>query len=274
MDADLENQPGPPDEFDQSSDNSDSPPLVSAMQLKRERTVEKARHTKLITKINLHIAGLGSKRELAVHRASLTDQLEECTAAHERYIKAPDFNAKKNEDPNDWIRKCEAKTMEIYGQIDRYIRTPRSSIHSSVGDKAAFNSTLTKQPENPDSIVGSSVSKSKASQRPDSAAIISEMQQRLHQEAELRRSVEEQLSKATITLTQMTLDSVRISSEIERNAELQRKFQQQADQMAKEKRDSDEAELQYRTLVEKEKRETNEKHERGLWMPSTPESNS
>jgi len=106
MDADLENQPGPSDEFDQSSDNSDSPPLVSAKQLKRERTVEKARHTKLITKINQHIAGLGSKRELAVHRASLADQLEECTAAHERYIKAPDFNAKKKEDPNDWIRKC------------------------------------------------------------------------------------------------------------------------------------------------------------------------
>jgi hypothetical protein len=73
MDADLANQPGPSDEFDQSSDNSDSPPLVSAKQLKRERTVEKARHTKLITKINQHIAGLGSKRELAVHRASLAD---------------------------------------------------------------------------------------------------------------------------------------------------------------------------------------------------------
>ena len=62
----------------------------------------------------------------------------------------------------------------------------------------------------------------------------------------------------------MTLDSVRMSSDIERNAELQRKFQQQADQMAKEKRDSDEAELQYRTLVEKDKRETNEKHERAM----------
>ncbi|EFX66040.1 hypothetical protein DAPPUDRAFT_116753 [Daphnia pulex] len=123
---------------------------------------------------------------------------------------------------------------------------------------------LTKQPENNDSVVGSSVSKSKASQRPDSAAIINEMQQHLHQETELRRSVEEQRLKATITMTQMTLDSVRICSEIERNAELQRKLQHQADQMAKEKRDSDEAELQYRTLVEKYKRETNEKQERAM----------
>ncbi|EFX63021.1 hypothetical protein DAPPUDRAFT_119610 [Daphnia pulex] len=89
--------------------------------------------------------------------------------------------------------------MEVYEQIDRYIRTPRSSVHSSVVDEAALNNTLINQYDNNDSIAGSSVSESRV-QRPDSAAIMNEIQQRLGQEIELRRNVEEQLSKATTTM--------------------------------------------------------------------------
>jgi hypothetical protein len=186
----------------------------------------------LITKINQHIAILGRKRELAVHRASLADQLEYCIVAHERYVKAPDFKAEEDVDQNEWIRRCEAKTMEVYGQIDRYIHTPRFSVHSSVGEEAAFKNALRNQSDNNDSIVGSSVSKS-IIQRSDSAAIMNEMQHRLRQEMDLKRSVEEPFSKATTTMTQMIIDSVKLLSEIERNAELQKKIQQQADQMAK-----------------------------------------
>ncbi|XP_045029733.1 uncharacterized protein LOC123472386 [Daphnia magna] len=256
-------QAGPLDEICQTSDNSEFPPLSSAKQLKRERAVEKGRHTKLITKIDQHIANFGSKRELAVHRASLADQLEECIAAHGRYVEATDFNEEEDANPDEWIRKCEAITMEVYGRIDKYIRTPRSSIHSSVVNEEALNNTLRNQPDNNDSIVSSSVSR-RRNQDPDPAAIMNEIQQRLRQEIELRRNVEEQLSKATTTMTQMTIDSAKLSSEIERNAEFQRKIQQQAEQMAKDKKNTEEAELQYRALVEKEKRQMNERYEKAM----------
>lgn len=78
---DFENQPGSLDEFCQTSVNSEFPPLTSTKQLKREGTVEKGRHTKLITKINQHIVNFGSKRKLVVHRATLADQLEDCNVS-------------------------------------------------------------------------------------------------------------------------------------------------------------------------------------------------
>ena len=263
MATNFENQTGPLDEFCQTSDNSEFSPLTSAKHLKRELTSEKTRHTKLNTKINQHIANFGSKRELAVHRASLADQLEDCIATHERYVRAPDFKTEEDADPNVWIKRCEAITMEVYEQIDKYIRTPWSSVHSSVVDEATLNNTLRGQPVNNDLIVGSSVSKSRG-QVPNSNTIMNEIQQRLCQEIQLKRNVEEQLTKGTATMMQMTIDSAKLSSEIERNAELQRKIQQQAEQMAKDKRNTEQVELQYRTLVENEKRETNEKYEKAM----------
>lgn len=65
-------------------------------------------------------------------------------------------------------------------------------------------------------------------------------------------------------MTQMTIDSAKLLGEIERNAELQQKIQLQTDQMAKDQRNTEDAELQYRALVEKEKRETNEKDEKAM----------
>ncbi len=46
--------------------------------------------------------------------------------------------------------KFMAKSTDIFAR-----RGP--PVHSSVGEEAAFNNTLTKQPENNDSVVGSSV---------------------------------------------------------------------------------------------------------------------
>ncbi|KZS01550.1 Uncharacterized protein APZ42_001755, partial [Daphnia magna] len=116
-----------------------------------------------------------------------------------------DFNEEEDANPDEWIKKCEAITMEVYGQIDKYIRTPRFSIHSSVVDEETLNNTLRNHPDNNESIVSSSNSR-RRNQDPDPTAIMNKIQQRLRQEIELRRNVEEQLSKATTTMTQMTID--------------------------------------------------------------------
>jgi hypothetical protein len=101
-------------------------------------------------------------------------------------------------------------TMVVYEHIDRYIRTPRSSVHSVVVDEATLNNTSRGQHNNVNSVVGTSVSKSR-SQVPKSAVIMNEIQQRLCQEIQLRRYVEEQLSKATATKTEKTINSVKLS---------------------------------------------------------------
>jgi hypothetical protein len=67
----------------------------------------------LITKINQQIANFDSKREMAVHHASPADQLENCTA-QEKYVRAPDFTTEEDANPDEWIERLEATTMEIY----------------------------------------------------------------------------------------------------------------------------------------------------------------
>jgi hypothetical protein len=69
---------------------------------------EKNRHANWLIK---HIANFGSKQELAVHRASLADQLEDCIAANKWYVNAPDFNAEEDENPDEWIKRFEVITM-------------------------------------------------------------------------------------------------------------------------------------------------------------------
>ena len=121
------------DEVCQTSENSEFSPLISAKHLIRARATEKSRHTKLITKINNHIDNRGSKTELAVHRTSLADQLEECITAHEKYINAADFNEDENV-ADEWIRKAEAVTRLAYVRIDLYLRQPNASILATVNE--------------------------------------------------------------------------------------------------------------------------------------------
>ncbi|EFX66947.1 hypothetical protein DAPPUDRAFT_115875 [Daphnia pulex] len=119
------------------------------------------------------------------------------------------FNAEEDANPDEWIKRLEVITIVVYEHIDRYIRTPRSSVHSVVVDEATLNNTSRSQPDNVNSIVGTSVSKSR-SQVPKSAVIMNEIQQRLRQEIQLRRNVEEQLSKATATKTENTINSAKL----------------------------------------------------------------
>ena len=130
------------DEVCQTSENSEFPPLTSAKHLIRARATEKSRHTKLITKINNHIDNRGSKTELAVHRTSLADQLEECITAHEKYINAADFNEDENV-ADEWIRKAEAgPDRYMKGLICTFVHRERRQFLSSVNDDISLPQSL------------------------------------------------------------------------------------------------------------------------------------
>jgi len=254
------------DEVCQTSENSEFPPLTSAKHLIRARATEKSRHTKLITKINNHIDNRGSKTELAVHRTSLADQLEECIAAHEKYINAADFNEDENV-ADEWIRKAEAVTRSAYERIDLYLRTPRtSSVRSSVVDDISLPQSL--NPDNRDqrqSSVGTSVSQSQRQPNASILATVNEVHERLRQEIDLRRSAEVQLARILSSVGEKTAtDAENFQREIQRNNELQRQLQQQTEQMARDKKRSEEAEIQYRALLEKEKREAQIEHDKAM----------
>ncbi|EFX67066.1 hypothetical protein DAPPUDRAFT_262140 [Daphnia pulex] len=193
------------------STNSAKPPTTASFHLTkcqafeaRECTCEKNRHTKLI---NQPIAYFGSKQKLAVHRASLADQLEDCIAAN------------------------------------KYIRTPRSSVHSVVVDEATLNNTSRGQPDNVNSIVGTSVLKSR-SQVPKSAVIMNQIQQRLRREIQLRRNVEEKLSKATATKTEMTINSAKLSEKSNVTLSFNKKCNNKLSRWRRQEK-HEEAELQY-----------------------------
>jgi hypothetical protein len=230
----------------QTSENSEFTPLTSAKHLIRARATEKLRHTKLTTKINNHIDNRGSKTELAVHRTSLVDQLEECITTHEKYINAADFNEDENV-ADEWIRKAEAATRSAYERIDLYLRTPRtSSVRSSVVDEISLPQSLNlDNRDQRQSSVGTSVSRSQRQPNASILATVNEVHERLRKEIDLRCSAEVQLARVTATMERAATDAENFQREIQRNIELQRQLQKQTEQMARDKKRSEEAEIYY-----------------------------
>lgn len=73
----------------QTSRTSDFPPLNSVQFYKVGRGNEKRRHTNLLKKIVAHVNDGGVRSRVKVYRENLTEQLEECTRAHENYVNHP-----------------------------------------------------------------------------------------------------------------------------------------------------------------------------------------
>lgn len=65
-------------------------------------------------------------------------------------------------------------------------------------------------------------------------------------------------------MSHITIESTRYAREVDCNAELWLLVQQQADQMAREKKITEEACVRYCALMKKDKRETNSKHEKAM----------
>ena len=158
-------------------------------------------------------------------------------------MNAPDFNAEEDANLDEWIKRLEVITMVVYEHIDRYIRTPRSSVHSVFVDEATLNNMSRGQPSIVNSIVGTSVSKSR-SQVPKSAVIMNEIQQRLRQEIQLRRNVEEQLLKATATKTEKTINSAKLSEKSNVTLSFNKKCSNKLSRWRRQEK-HEEAELQY-----------------------------
>lgn len=108
----------------QTDETDEFPPLFLDRANKQIRTNEKTRHTRLINRIERHMAELGSRTELNFMRRNLANQLEECIRAHNIYQSSP---TQRQNPEHEWVAKLEQVTTECYGRIDNYIRTaPRA----------------------------------------------------------------------------------------------------------------------------------------------------
>lgn len=127
---------------DIQTDHTDEfPALFQDCANKEIRNNEKARHTRLLTKIEKYMTELGSRTELNYTRRGLANQLEERIRAHNIYQSSPT----QSENPdNEWVANLEQVTTEWYGRIDNYIRTaPRA------GQCRTANGLLHRRPSAP-----------------------------------------------------------------------------------------------------------------------------
>jgi hypothetical protein len=92
---------------------------------------------------------------------------------------------------------------------------------------------------------------------------MNEIQQRLRQEIQLRRNVEEQLSKATATKTEKTINSAKLSEKSNVTLSFNKKCNNKLSRWQRQEK-HEEADLQYWALVENEKRGTIEKYKKDM----------
>ncbi|EFX64558.1 hypothetical protein DAPPUDRAFT_118069 [Daphnia pulex] len=155
----------------QTEHNEDFPPLFEARTRKQLRSNEKRRLTNLTKRIKKHMAEGGSRTEVKFLRKELSNQLEECTRAHNLYRQSNDLDHVPSE---DWIIQLENVTATYYGRIDEYIRTS--------------------QPENPFDDQGSA-SISEIRDLPSEMEYEDDLRQRLDDERLAREELERRLQQ-------------------------------------------------------------------------------
>lgn len=100
--------------------------------LKRLRTSEKARHTKLMTRIMNHMEERGSRKVFKVYRNQLAEILHECTKLNSLYNQA--LTGEDNTSDEVWQTEVDTRTNEFFTLIEAHLesRIAEASTTSSI----------------------------------------------------------------------------------------------------------------------------------------------
>lgn len=106
--------------------------------IKSLRTSEKARHTKLMTRIMNHMEERGSRKVLKVYRNQLAEILHECTKLNSLYNQA--LPSEDNTGEDVWQTEVDTRTNECFALIEAHLesRIDETSTTSSISTPDLF----------------------------------------------------------------------------------------------------------------------------------------
>ena len=262
----------------QTDHTEEFPPLADDRTYKQARTNEKTRHTKIVNRIDKHMAELGSRTELAFMRKELASQLEECIRAHNIFRNSPTQMAIPED---DWVDKLERATSDCYTRIEQYIRTStRAPSHTSSrsasksSDKYSSISHHTQTSLQQDNIlqflqspsqrssITPSMSASHTSQHSSSKATIRILAKTVEEEREARLRIQQQLDQLSAGYAQKEKDLARESLErcrtidtiAQENKNLQQWLHTRNEQLTKEQQHRCETESHLKAELQKQQR--------------------
>ena len=262
----------------QTDHTEEFPPLADDRTYKQARTNEKTRHTKIVNRIDKHMAELGSRTELAFMRKELASQLEECIRAHNIFRNSPTQMAIPED---DWVDKLERATSDCYTRIEQYIRTStRAPSHTSSrsvsksSDKYSSISHHTQTSLRQDNIlqflqspsqrssITPSMSASHTSQHSSSKATIRILAKTVEEEREARLRIQQQLDQLSAGYAQKEKDLARESLErcrtidtiAQENKNLQQWLHTRNEQLTKEQQHRCETEGHLKAELQKQQR--------------------
>ena len=117
----------------QTEHNERYPPLNDPRALKTIRSTEKARLTRIATRISTHIKGRNSRSSLKILWNEFAHQLEVCRTSNHNYCTAKRF---VSDEDHSWLNNIEENAKRVYDNVEYYIaRTsrPPSAVTNPVG---------------------------------------------------------------------------------------------------------------------------------------------
>ncbi len=117
----------------QTEHNERYPPLNDARALKTLRSTEKARLTRIATRISTHIKGRNSRSSLKILWNEFAHQLEVCRTSNHNYCTAKRF---VSDEDHSWLNNIEENAKRVYDNVEYYIAKtsrPPSAVTNPVG---------------------------------------------------------------------------------------------------------------------------------------------